>query len=124
VTIRSLLVTIFAFVSLSVSAQDKEMTIEFLGMKDGCPNTPKMWNSLTQAIRELNWDISVDTLDVNELSLKQDRRAGYGSPTILVNGKDLFDATPSPSLGPACRYYRTGVPDTREIVARLRSFKR
>jgi len=98
------------------------MNIEFLGMKDGCPNTPKMWKSLNEALNELHWQLPVDSLDVNELSKDHDVRAGFGSPTILVNGKDLFGATPSESLDPACRYYRGGVPGTKEIVAKLRVF--
>jgi hypothetical protein len=108
---------------MSRSAQEKHMTIEFLGMKDGCPHTPTLWNALNRALRELNWDLAVDTLDVYELSRNQDRRAGYGSPTILVNGKDLFDAAPATSLDPACRYYRAGLPDTKSIVAKLRAIK-
>lgn len=99
------------------------MKIEFLGMKDGCPNTPKMWMSLNEALREMNWNITVDSLDVNELSRRRDVRAGFGSPTILVNGRDIFDASPSESLEPACRYYRAGVPGTKEIVIRLKALK-
>ena len=59
-------------------SQGKKMKIEFLGMKDGCPNTPKMWISLRSAMRELNWKIPIDSLDLIELSKKEDVRAGYG----------------------------------------------
>ena len=99
------------------------MKIEFLGMKDGCPNTPKMWLSLQDAMRELRWNIPVDSLDLNELSEKKDIRAGYGSPTILINGEDLFGAERPTTYEPACRYYRDGIPATKELVAKLRLFK-
>lgn len=96
------------------------MKIEFLGMKEGCPNTPRMWMSLQQAIQELRWDVTIDSLDVIELSKQEDLRAGYGSPTILVNGKDLFGASPRMTFEPSCRIYRDGIPGTTEIVARLK----
>lgn len=106
------------------------MKIEFLGMREGCPNTPHLWAFLQQAMRELQWHIEIDRLDINELSQKKDLRAGYGSPTILVDGKDLFGALlPTTCLPtgtafePACRYYRNGLPGTREIVAKLRVYK-
>ena len=100
------------------------MKIEFLGMKDGCPNTPKMWNALQKAMQELRWSIPVDSLDLLNLSEVKDLRAGYGSPTILVNGKDLFDASLPTTVDAACRFYRGGVPGKRQIVEKLKALKR
>jgi hypothetical protein len=100
------------------------MKIEFLGMKDGCPNTPKMWHSLQKAMQELRWSIPVDSLDLKNLSEVKDVRAGYGSPTILVNGKDLFDASLPSTFDPACRNYLGGVPGEKQIVEKLRALKR
>jgi hypothetical protein len=96
------------------------MTIEFLGMK-GCPNMSEMWESLQSAIKELQWNQPVNRLDLIALSEKQDKRAGFGSPTILVNGKDLFAAPFPESFDPSCRYYPNGIPGTKEIVAKLKS---
>jgi hypothetical protein len=67
------------------------MKIEFLAMQD-CPNMSIMWESLKTAIEELHCNQPIDRLDLNVLSQKQDKRAGFGSPTILVNDKDLFDS--------------------------------
>lgn len=120
---RYFLVAILVLMISSLSAQDKKVRIEFLGMKDGCPNTPKMWKSLKEAMRELQWTIPIDSLDVHELSENQDQRAGFGSPTILVNGMDLFGISPAKSLDPACRLYRDGVPGTKEIIKKLRKYK-
>lgn len=122
-SMRCCFIIVLALTISSLSAQDKKMKIEFLGMKDGCPNTPKMWVSLNEAIRELNWNVTIDSLDVNELSKNSDLRAGFGSPTVLVNGKDLFGASPTKSFDPACRYYRAGLPGTKEIVTRLKASK-
>jgi len=104
-------------------SQGKTMKIEFLGMKDGCPNTPRMWSSLHEALRELGWNANIDSLDVNQLSKNHDPRAGFGSPTVLVNGKDLFGASPGTSTDPACRYYRGGVPGTNTILEKLKAFR-
>lgn len=112
------------FSILNVIAQDKNMIIEFLGMKDGCPNTPKMWHALQKAMQELRWSVPVDSLDVTNLSEVKDLRAGYGAPTILVNGKDLFDASLPKTFDPACRYYVGGVPGRKQIVDRLKALKR
>jgi hypothetical protein len=96
------------------------MKIEFLGM-DGCPNRSEMLASLQSAIKELHWDQTINKLDLIELSKKQGKRAGFGSPTILVNGKDLFDLPFPETYNPSCRYYPQGLPGTEEIVAKLKS---
>lgn len=97
------------------------MKIEFLGMKDGCPNTPRLWQALHEALDELQWKFPIDSLDVNELSRERDPRAGFGSPTILVDGRDLFGVTPSNSLEPVCRYYRGGLPGAKDIIRKLQA---
>lgn len=123
--LRGYVVILFVIISFSkVCAQETLMKMEFLGMKDGCPNTPKLWLALQDALTELNWEISIDSLDVIELSRQEDLRAGYGSPTILVEGKDLFGASLPQTFDPACRYYRNGLPGTSEIAARLSVYKR
>jgi hypothetical protein len=96
------------------------MKLEFLIMQD-CPNMSKMWESLQAAIKELQWNQSVDKLDLIALSEKQDKRAGFGSPTILVNGKDLFDSPFPETYDPSCRYYPNGLPGTKEIITKLKS---
>ena len=99
------------------------MKIEFLGIKEGCPNTPKMWHSLQKAMQELRWTIPVDSLELTKLSEEKDVRAGYGSPTILVNGKDLFGAPSPAKYDAAFRYYQSGVPGRKQIVEKLKALK-
>jgi hypothetical protein len=96
------------------------MKIEFLDMQD-CPNMSIMWDSLLTALNELKLNQPIDKLDLIALSEKQDKRAGFGSPTILVNDKDLFDSPFPETYHPACRYYPKGLPGTKEIIAKLKS---
>jgi hypothetical protein len=96
------------------------MKIEFLFMQN-CPNVSPMWDSLQSALKELQLNQPIEKLDLNALSEKQDKRAGYGSPTILVNGKDLFGSPLHETYNPSCRYYPYGLPGTKQIIAKLKS---
>jgi hypothetical protein len=60
------------------------MKIEFLAMQN-CPNVSPMWESLQSAMKELQLNQPIEQLDINTLSERQDKRAGFGSPTILVS---------------------------------------
>jgi hypothetical protein len=80
-----------------------------------------MWESLQAALKELQYNQPIENLDINALSEKQDKLAGYGSPTILVNSKDLFGSHFPDTFNPSCRYYPNGLPNTRDIVSKLRS---
>jgi hypothetical protein len=90
------------------------MKIEFLGM-DGCHNMSEMWESLLSAMKELQWNQLVDKLNLIALSEKLDK------PTILVDGKDLFDSSFPETYNPSCRYYPNGLPGTKEIAVKLKS---
>ncbi|MDR3668559.1 MAG: hypothetical protein P4L35_17085 [Ignavibacteriaceae bacterium] len=94
-------------------------SIKFLSMEN-CPNVSPMWESLQAALKELQYNKPIEKLDINTLSEKHDKRAGYGSPTILVNGKDLFDSPFPQSFNPSCRYYPIGLPNDKEIVSKLK----
>jgi hypothetical protein len=95
------------------------MKIEFLFMQD-CPNISSMWESLQAAMKELQYNQPIEKLDLNALSEKQDKRAGFGSPTILVNGKDLYDSPFPETFNPSCRYYPNGLSNANEIVSKLK----
>jgi hypothetical protein len=96
------------------------MKLQFLSMQN-CPNVSPVWDSLQSALAELHYNQPIEKLDVNELSENQDKRAGYGSPTILINGKDLFDSPAPATSNPSCRYYPNGLPNAAGIIARLKS---
>jgi hypothetical protein len=93
------------------------MQIELLGFP-GCPNTPAMREHLTAALKNLGGGLTFT--DTNQEALPEhDLRRGWPTPTVLVNGADLFGMSPptSPSMG--CRMYPGGVPDAETIADRL-----
>jgi hypothetical protein len=96
------------------------MRIEFLFL-EGCPNTSPVWNALRQALKELGWTTPVERRDLNQLSASKDHRAGFGAPTILVDGQDLLGSPLPTSYFPSCRYYPAGIPDAHVIMTALKS---
>lgn len=97
------------------------MKIELLGFP-GCPNTPAMRENLRAA---LGSSPGATFADMNQEALPEsDIRRGWPTPTILVNGHDLFGmpAPSTPSMG--CRMYAGGVPSAEEIRARLNEVSR
>jgi hypothetical protein len=64
--------------------------------RDGCANTTTMRTRLDQALTRLKMPTDYDVLDVDTLS-DSDVRRGYGTPTVLYQGRDLFGA-PAPTL--------------------------
>lgn len=94
------------------------MNIELLGFPN-CPNTPSMRENLRAALTSVGGGLTFQ--DVNQESLPEsDIRRGWPTPTVLVNGADLFGMAPpsAPSMG--CRVYAGGVPDAASIASRLR----
>ena len=96
------------------------MTVELVYDKD-CPNAEEARTTLRRALTEAGlaaqwreWEASSDATPAHL------RR--YGSPTVLVNGRDVTGAEPSD--GASCRVYevartRSGVPPAGLIVRAL-----
>ena len=89
----------------------------------GCPNVPAARRLIEQALHGLGrtprwteWRIGSDELPP--------RLAGYGSPTVLVDGVDVTGEEPSESSN-CCRIYQDasgrfrGVPALEQVVAAL-----
>jgi hypothetical protein len=86
----------------------------FLTRKD-CRDSRAMMDN---AIKALN-GISFQTIDVDKLPANDVRR-GYGTPTILVQGRDLFGMhEPESLVAPQNRQYAIGIPTEEEIGSRL-----
>ena len=90
---------------------------------DGCPS----WRVADERVREALARLGIDERDLvlQEVATEEDavRLAFAGSPTILVDGRDLFDDRTAVS-GLACRRYRTGAglagsPTVDQLVAAL-----
>ena len=62
--------------------------------RDGCPGTPIMRANLEDALRKKGLPESFSVLDLGEID-QDDVLTAYGTPTVLVDGKDLMGA-PSP----------------------------
>jgi hypothetical protein len=88
-------------------------SVEFLGF-EGCPNTPELRSRLIEA------DSNLEIIDVNLMALdEKDSRLGWGAPTILVNGEDLFGVPANKNGGVSCRNWGDGLPSSVDIRAAL-----
>lgn len=100
-------------------------TIEFIYDRD-CPNVEPARVALRDALLSLKRTPMWQEWDRADEHAPQYVRA-YGSPTILVNGKDIAGMPPGDAS--ACRIYRNesgntrGIPDTQLILAALRGAK-
>jgi hypothetical protein len=83
--------------------------VEYLGF-EGCPNTPELRARLVEA------NPSLKIVDVDLMSLhKEDPRLGWGAPTILIEGEDLFGMPASKDGNVSCRRWSDGLPTSYEI---------
>jgi hypothetical protein len=57
--------------------------------REGCPGSPAMLANLVSALAELGIPAVPLSVDIGDLP-NADHRTGYGTPTVLVNGVDLF----------------------------------
>ena len=57
--------------------------------RNGCPRSPAVFNSLKAVLEELGMTKELTTVDLGNLAT-DNYLTGYGSPTILVGGVDLF----------------------------------
>jgi hypothetical protein len=91
--------------------------IEFLGF-DGCPNTPELRKRLVEAVP------NVVIVDVDLMALPNgDARLGWGAPTILFEGKDLFGIPANKNGSVSCRNWSSGLPSVDEISSALKETK-
>jgi hypothetical protein len=79
--------------------------VEFLWWQ-GCPSWPQALDDLRAALSEAGLDS--DGVQVTEIRSEADAEgAGFvGSPTIRVDGQDLFPPSGDEPMGLTCRIYR------------------
>ena len=80
-------------------------TIELLWW-EGCPSTPKALDDLRAAVAEQGLDPA--RVVVREVTTDDDaaRERFVGSPTVRVDGEDLFPPGDDEPVGLTCRIYR------------------
>lgn len=90
-----------------------KVKLEFQYFED-CPNHKKMSDNLNEAIKGLEEKIELKKYLVEDE--KTAKKVSFrGSPTLLINGKDIegIPAPEEPSL--ACRFYVNGIPGADKI---------
>ena len=98
---------------LTTTACTSQKTIEFLCF-EGCPNTPILLKRLQKAAPRY------EIIEVDLMQLKTgDSRLGWGAPTILVDGEDLFGIAPSTDRAVSCRNWSKGLPEVSDIKKTL-----
>ena len=92
---------------------------------DGCPNCDDTLRNLHEAMMEQQ--IATDYLKVTEIpDVESAKRTNFqGSPTILLNGKDLITGQPPAGYTYSCRVYefdgeQTGLIPKDFIAAKLK----
>lgn len=85
---------------------------------DGCPHADLARANLREALRFEKIDAAIEEIDIQKPEAIASLGA-WGSPTILIDGADLFGAQPRQG-GVGCRLYADGAPSVDQIRARLR----
>jgi hypothetical protein len=85
---------------------------------DDCPNVEAARANLRAALSELSMPPSWSEHRIGDPAVPE-RARGFGSPTILVDGRDVVGA--EPGVERCCRIYATGggVPSVELIVRAL-----
>ena len=93
------------------------LKIQLLGF-DGCPGATVLEERLLEVVSHEHLDAIVEYVDLQSLP-PDDSRRGWGSPTILVNGVDLYGESRPADQALSCRLYEAGWPSCDELEDRL-----
>lgn len=83
----------------------------------GCQNSPKLIERVKEVIKEIENIEYKEIVDSNEKAIEVKFR---GSPTLLVNGRDIEDRPEPKEPALMCRYYPNGLPGVNEIKMRIK----
>ena len=108
--------------AMNVTREASPLNIRFLYF-NGCPNAAQTLENLRAALRELDLDMEPEVVGVDP-----DSFAGpfLGSPSVLVNGVDVYTKTVPDAFEFSCRMFvidgeRTGVLPVGLLRDRIRS---
>ncbi|MBI2856858.1 MAG: hypothetical protein HYX95_00940 [Chloroflexi bacterium] len=104
-----------------ISKRSTQARVQLLRFPD-CPDAAAAGVALRRVLAECNLPAEFEEIDITAPGTPE-ALARWGSPTILINGKDLVGETPS---GPTCRLYATpegvaGVPPDNLIREKLQT---
>ena len=107
--------------NMKPNINSKTPTIEFLYFS-GCPNSEPTLHNLKSALTEMSIQVEPFQIDVDPAVFDRPFR---GSPSIVVNGIDLYTMTHPDAFEFACRTFeidseKTGILPTGFIRDRLR----
>jgi len=92
-------------------AEDSYPSIRFLYF-DGCPNAQSTLSNLRSVLASIDQQITVDIVEVDPEAFAEPFE---GSPSILVNGVDLYSQQTPSSHQFACRVFDLGGKQTGEL---------
>ncbi|MGH9776255.1 MAG: hypothetical protein ACRD50_15075 [Candidatus Acidiferrales bacterium] len=97
------------------------MKIELLYVPD-CPHRALALDRLREALAAEGIAEHISEILVSDSRMAQSLPFA-GSPTILLNGRDIAASSPSPTFGPACRLYEggEGAPSLSSLREALRT---
>jgi glutaredoxin len=94
---------------------------------DGCPSTDRALSELREALDDVGLrDLEIRTREIDS-DLEAEQAGFCGSPTILIDGKDVGGASDDDQIGLGCRVYRrrdgriSPTPDPEDLRDALRS---
>jgi len=99
---------------MTISTCTSQQSIKFLGF-ESCPNTP----ILLERLRAASPKSEIIEVDLMRLQTG-DPLLGWGAPTIIFGGEDLFGLEPSPDLAVSCRNWSMGLPEVEVIRKALK----
>ena len=103
------------------------MRVELLWWQ-GCPSHERALADLREALADLGFDPAMAEPREIETDADAERESFLGSPTIRVDGGDLFGPTPADVVGLSCRVYRlrdgrpSPTPDPQDLRDALARF--
>ena len=85
---------------------------------EGCPNSDEMIRRVKEAIETLQFIVEYKEILVETPELAEKLKF-RGSPTVLINGKDLENMEKPGEGNLSCRYYENGIPSAEEIKKKI-----
>ena len=101
--------------NMTTNNESKDIEIQFLYFH-GCPNAAQTRENLGTALDELGIDIEPEVIDVDPSTFDG---PFLGSPSVLVNGADVYTGSVPNAFEFSCRTFEIGGERTGSLPASL-----